>query len=82
MRQPAPSDQEPPEWHHARRQSLISRTVVLLRLERSAGVARLARPVVGLLVAAFVAVAGAAVLVSAMALGLIALEVPAGGLKR
>ena len=58
-------------------QLLASQTLALARLEVSAAASKLARSGVGLLASVCVAVAGAAVLVSALVLMLIALGVPA-----
>jgi hypothetical protein len=56
---------------------LISQTLTILRLELSEGVSVFAWSAAGVLSAALAAVAGAAVLVSAMVLGLIAVGLPA-----
>lgn len=58
-------------------QLLVSQTVALARLEVSAAASKLAWSGVGVLASVFVAVAGAAVLVSALVLSLIALGLPA-----
>ena len=58
-------------------QLLASQTVALARLEVSAAPSKFARSAVGLLASVFIAVAGAAVLVSALVLFLIALGLPA-----
>ena len=58
-------------------QLLVSQTLALARLEVSAAASKLAWSAVGLLASVFVAAAGAAVLVSALVLILIALGVPA-----
>jgi ABC-type uncharacterized transport system permease subunit len=56
---------------------LVSQTLTLARLEISTAASTLAWSAVGLLASAFVAIAGAAVLVSALVLILIALGLPA-----
>lgn len=58
-------------------QLLVSQTLMLARLELSAGASKLAWSGVGVLASVLVAGAGAAVLVSALVLVLIALGVPA-----
>lgn len=58
-------------------QLLVSQTFTLARLEASAGASKLAWSGVGVVASVFVAAAGAAVLVSALVLILIALGLPA-----
>ena len=58
-------------------QLLVSQTVALARLEVSAAASKLAWSGVGVLARVFVAVAGTAVLVSALVLSLVALGLPA-----
>jgi ABC-type uncharacterized transport system permease subunit len=58
-------------------QLLVSQTLTLARLEISTAASKLAWFAVGVLASAFVAIAGAAVLVSAFVLILIALGLPA-----
>jgi hypothetical protein len=58
-------------------QLLASQTVALARLEVSAATSKLLWSALGVLASVFVAIAGAAVLVSAMVLTLIAVGVPA-----
>ena len=58
-------------------QLLASQTVTLARVELSAAASRLVWSAIGVLASAFVAVAGVAVLVSALVLALVALGLPA-----
>ena len=58
-------------------QLLASQTLTLARLEASAAASKLAWSAIGVLASAFVAVAGVAVLVSALVLILVALGLPA-----
>jgi hypothetical protein len=58
-------------------QLLASHTVALARIELSAAASKLAWSGIALLVSVFIAIAGAAVLISALVLILIALGVPA-----
>ena len=63
-------------------QLLAVQTIALARLEASVAASKLAWSAVAFIVSVFIALAGAAVLVSALVLIVIALGLPAGRLRR